>query len=264
MELDMVEAPEEKGRYIYCIANTGDSLSLGPIGLEGSEVYTIPHRDLCAVVHDCPAEPYQSEDQDKVGAWVTTHQAVVDTAWDRWGAVLPLGFDTIIRGEKEADPGRCVRLWLEEDYERLKQKMERVRGKAEYGVQVFWDPRAIAKSLAETSPEIRRLEEEVRSKPRGLAYMYRQQLESLLKKEMGASADRCFKEFYGRIRKHVDDIRVEKVKKAKADIQMILNLSCLVPRDRYAELGEELDWINQRDGLSVRFTGPWPPYSFVG
>ncbi|MDP2726549.1 MAG: GvpL/GvpF family gas vesicle protein [Dehalococcoidia bacterium] len=257
-------AAKGEGRYVYCIADTGDSVSLGGIGLGGNEVYTVPFQDICAVVHDCSAEPYKSDVQEKVRDWVMTHQAVVDAAWNRWGAVLPSSFDVIVRGEAEADAGRCVRRWLEQDYERLKRKMLIIREKAEYGVQVFWDPKAIARSIAETSPEVKKLEEEVRSRPRGLAYMYRQRLESLLRREMEVGADRCFKECYARIKQHVDDIRVEKTQRTETDSRMILNLSCLVLRNKYTELGEELDSINQMAGLSVRFTGPWPPYSFVG
>ena len=257
------EAVEEHGRYLYCVAASGEKISLGKIGIESKEVYTIPHRDICAVIHDCPAEPYQSDDQEVVKAWVIAHQKVVDTAWERWGTVLPLSFDTIIKGETEGSAQRNVQGWLEQEYERLKSKIENLRGKAEYGVQVFWNPKVIAENLTRTSPEIRKLDEEIRLKPRGLAYMYRQRLENLIKREMETKADECFKDFYSRIRKHADDIRVEKTKKAKQDLQMIMNLSCLVYKDKYTELGEELDKINRLEGFSVRFTGPWPPYSFI-
>ena len=254
---------KEKGIYVYCVADAGQSVCLGEIGIEGSEVYTIGYRDICAVIHNCPAEPYQSSDDEVVKAWVLTHQKVIDTAWEKWGTVLPLGFDTIITAEVGSDAEQNTRNWLTEDYESLKRKMEKMRGKAEYGVQVFWDPRVIAQHLTETSPEIKKLEEEIRSKSRGLAYMHRQKLENLLKKEMEFKADQCFKDFYSRIKKHIDDIRVEKTKKADQDSQMIMNLSCLVYIDKYRELGEELDEINRMEGFFVRFTGPWPPYSFV-
>lgn len=256
-------AAKEKGIYLYCVADAGESASLGEIGIERSEVYTIGYGDICAVVHACPAEPYKSDDQEVVKAWVLTHQKVLDAAWEKWGTILPLGFDTIIRAEAGSDAEQNTRNWLKEDYESLKKKMEKVRGKAEYGVQVFWDPKVIAQNLTETSPEIKRLDEEIRSKSRGLAYMYRQRLENLLKKEMEVKADQCFKDFYGRIKNHVDDIRVEKTKKAEQGSQMIMNLSCLVYVNKYKELGEELDEINKMEGFTVRFTGPWPPYSFV-
>ncbi|MFQ5826297.1 MAG: gas vesicle protein GvpL [Dehalococcoidia bacterium] len=251
-------------RYLYCVADSVERVGLGPIGLEGHEVYTIPYRDICAVVHDCQAQPYQSADQEAVKAWVLTHQRVVDEAWERWGTVLPLGFDTIIRGDAGIEPEDNMRSWLQKDYENLRRKLERVRGKAEYGVQAFWHASVIATDLTETNPEISRLEAEIRSMPRGVAYMLKQKLENVLKKEMEAKADQCFRDFYHRIRQHVDDLRVERTKQGDGDTQMIMNLSCLVYRDKAQELGEELEGIDRMEGFSVRFTGPWPPYSFVG
>jgi len=255
---------EEEGKYVYCVADARETKSLGKIGIEGHKVHTIPHKDICAVVHSCPAQPYQSDDQEVVEAWVMTHQKVIDAAWERWSTVLPLSFDTIIRGEAEKSAEQNVKDWLKQEYEDIKRRIEKVRGKAEYGVQVFWEPKVIAQSLTSTSPEIKRLAEEIKTKPKGLAYMYRQRLENLMKHEMETKADEYFKDFYGRIRKYTDDVRVEKTKKAEPGSQMIMSLSCLVYRDRYTELGEELEKINRRRGFTVRFTGPWPPYSFVG
>ena len=254
----------EEGKYLYCVADAGERVSLGRIGIEEQEVYTIPYRDIGAVVHHCPAQPYRSDDQEVVKAWVMTHQEVVDAAWERWGTVLPLSFDTLIRKELEKSAEQNVKDWLKQEYERFKSKIEKVRDKAEYGVQVFWNPKLVAQNLIRTTPEIRNLDEEIKTKPKGLAYIYRQKLENLVKREIESKADECFKDFYGRIRKHTDDIRVEKTKKAELSLSMIMNLSCLVYRDRYSKLGEELDKINRMEGFSVRFSGPWPPYSFVG
>lgn len=255
---------EAEARYVYCVTDAGEEVNLGEIGIEGDEVYTIPYRDICAVVHRCLAQPYQSNDQEVVKTWVMTHQKVVDAAWEKWDTVLPLSFDTIIGEEAEQSAEQNVKDWLKQEYEEFKRRIEKVRGKAEYGVQVFWEPKVIAQSLTQTSPEIRNLDEEIKTKSKGLAYMYRQKLGNLIKREMETKADECFKDFYSRIRKHTDDVRVEKTKKVEPDRQMIMNLSCLVYRDRYSELGEELDKINRMVGFSVRFTGPWPPYSFVG
>ena len=253
-----------EGRYLYCVADGGERVSLGKIGIEGSEVYTFPHRDICTVIHNCPEQPYRSTDQEAVKTWVMAHQKVVDAASERWGTVLPLSFDTIIRGEPGESAEQNMQAWLRDEYERLKRKLEQVRGKAEYGVQVFWDPMAIVQNLMGTSPEIRNLNEAIKTKPRGLAYMYRQRLENLLKHEMEAEADERFKDFYSRIRKQADDIRVEKTRPSEQGLQMIMNLSCLVCKDSYTHLCEELDRINQMEGFSVRFTGPWSAYSFVG
>ena len=177
--------------------------------------------------------------------------------------MLPLGFDTIVMDKDGVGAEENVRNWLQNDYDNLKSKLEKVRCKAEYGVQIFWEPQVIAQSLTKTSPEISKLEEEIKSQPRGIAYLYRQKLENALKRELESRADQCFRDFYQRVRRYVDDIVVEKTKPGDQNTQMILKLSCLLPRDRPAELGGELHRINSMEGFSVRFTGPWPPYSFV-
>ncbi|MFH1933257.1 MAG: gas vesicle protein GvpL [Pseudomonadota bacterium] len=252
------------GRYLYCIVEGSESMNFGKIGIEGSEVYTIPYNDLCAVVHNCPAEPYQSEDKEIVKPWLVAHQKVVDAAWKRFGTVLPMGFDTIIRGNAAADPEENMKTWLKEAYENLVAKMEKVRGGAEYGVQVFWDSKVMAQKITEESVEIKKLDEEINSKPRGQAYMYRQKLEAALKSEMEKQADQYFKDFYERIKLYVDDLHVEKTKKTEDENkQMLMNLSCLLPKDGSQELGDELEKIDALEGFSVRYTGPWPPYSFV-
>ena len=94
--------------------------------------------------------------------------------------------------------------------------------------------------------------------------MVRQKLEELLKNEMARMADQYFQEFYEKIKVYTDDLRVEKTKRAEDEgKQMLLNLSCLLPKDQSGKLGEALEEIDNREGFSVRFTGPWPPYSFV-
>jgi len=252
------------GRYLYCIVKGSERVELGNIGIENSDVYAIPYNGLSAIVHDCHAEPYRSENKEIVKDWVVAHQKVVDAAWKRFGTVLPIGFDTIIRGRDGANSEENMRDWLKEDYENLNAKLKNIKGKAEYCVQIFWDSEVMAQKFAEESVEIKKLSEEIKSKPRGLAYMYRQKLEGILKKEMVNKADQYFKEFYDKIKPCVDDLRVEKTKKTEAENkQMFINLSCLITEDGSRELGDELEKIDTMDGFSVRYTGPWPPYSFV-
>jgi hypothetical protein len=122
----------------------------------------------------------------------------------------------------------------------------------------------MSEKIAAESEEVKKIKEEMGSKPPGMAYMYKQKLENAVKKEMESRMDTYFKDFYERIRSKVKDIKVEKTKKTdEKDKQMIMNLSCLVSTDKYKELGEELEKIDREEGFSVRFTGPWPAYSFV-
>jgi predicted transcriptional regulator len=265
---DLAKEPEvttqRKTRYVYGIAASGKEVRLGPIGLEGSAVYTIPYQELCAIVHSCPAEPYQSNDDEVVKGWVRAHQTVLDEAKVRFGTIIPLGFDTMLKPKNDAtSPDQAVQEWLKEDYDRLHTLMEKIEGKDEYGVQVSYEPSVMGKHILEQSEEVKKIKEEMATKSPGMAYIYKQKLEKAMKAETERLADEWFKDFYSRVKNHTDDIVVEKTKKLNKDKVMLLNLSCLVAKEKVDSLGEELEKIRDMEGFSVHFSGPWPPYSFV-
>jgi len=252
-----------QGLYLYCIANGGQGAKLGKIGIEGNEVYIIPYKDIGAVVHRCLPKPYKSENSKTVTEWVLAHQKIVETAWEKFGTVLPLGFDTIVKGGESISPEQNLIGWLKENYENLKAKIERVRDRVEFGIQIFWNRTVIAQDLTETNRELRKLKEEMEEKPPGTAYFYRQKMEQALRKALDEKADAFFKDIYERIKRYADDLRVEKTKKVDKDKQMLINLSVLIHKEKTRSLGEELAKINESRGLNLRFIGPWPPYSFV-
>jgi hypothetical protein len=255
---------QNKGRYVYGVSAGGREVRLGAIGIDGSEVYTIPYGDISAIVHDCINEPYQSTYDEMVRKWVSTHQSVLDAAVMQFGVVIPLGFDTILEpGDETASPDQVVRDWLQLDYARLLEVMRKITGKDEYTVQVSYEPGLIVRRVSEQSEEVGKIKEEMAARSPGTAYMYRQKLERVLKAETGRLADEWFKDFYGRIKKHADDIVIEKTRKPDGGRVMLLNLSCLVARESADNLGKELDNINHTAGFSVHFSGPWPAYSFV-
>lgn len=250
------------GKYVYCIADYGEAVNLGQVGIENSEVYTIPYGDICAVVHNCSTEPYKSEDEQVVKTWVQVHQKVVDVAMQKFDTVLPLGFDTIVKGGDKVDPEQVVKEWLSDDFESLREKMDRVRGKREFGVQIFYDPKIMGEAIARQSKDIEKLKQETAAQNPGMAYMFKHKVEKAVKEEMEKRVEQHFKDFYAAIKNHADDIKVERVKKGKGKT-MLMNLSCLVLKGKAEDLGDELERIDGMEGFSVRFTGPWAPYSFV-
>ncbi len=255
-------SPGQDGLYVYSIALSGEAGTMGAIGIEGCEVHGVAGEDLCAAVHCCPAEPYQSKHAEVVASWVMTHHRVVDAAWTRWGTVLPLAFNTIIKGEPGRDARACLLAWLEAEHEALKAKLKALAGKAEYGVQVFWDPQGVASQVAQSDAEVRGLEEEIKAKSPGVAYMYRQRLEALLKEKTEALATAECTALYGRIARIVGEVRVQKPKGDSGELQMLVNICCLVAHTQLPRLEAELDRVSGMEGFSARLVGPMPPYSF--
>jgi len=255
-------ATDKAAMYIYCVARAESNGVFGPIGLEDKPVYTIVAGDICAVVHDCRPEPYQSEDPETAQNWVLAHQRVVSAAEETFSTVLPMSFNMIVHGHAKDDAASNLQSWLAEKHDKFTHFLDKLTGKAEYGVQIFWDRQLVAKALVQKEPKLREMRDEALKKPKGLAYMLQQKLAKATREAVETQANFYVEDFYARIRQCVNEVRVEKLKKADGNEQMLLNLSCLMEKGDSA-LGNVLEEIQETEGISVRFTGPWPPYSFV-
>ncbi len=144
------------------------------------------------------------------------------------------------------------------EYDKILAKIEKVRGKKEFGIQIFWTPEAEQKAPSKNE-EIKRLEKEMEGKPKGVAYFYKQKIGRLLKNSAEKESDRYFRDFYNLIKGLSFDIKADKI----GNRSMVASMACLVEENNIGLLGKELERINNMKGFSVRFTGPWPPYSFV-
>lgn len=246
-----------EGRYIYCVAEGNGEISLGRIGIEGREVYTVSSDGLSAVVHDTLADPADCRERERVIGWVVSHQEVVDTAWRTFGTILPVRFHTVIKGGADDLKG-----WLSGNRGELRKSMDRLRDREEYGVQLFWDEDLVADRLADTVPALRELKIKAAGGT-GAAYMHGQLLVKALKREMAQERERYSGNLCQRIGELAERIIREELKGAENGARMIMNLSVLVARDRHGKMKEELEVANREEGIAVRLTGPWPPYSFV-
>ena len=256
------ESMYEEGRYLYCIIKGCEENYFGQMGIEDNLVYTVPFNDIGAVVHYCEVKPYITKDKEKAAEWILTHQYVIDLATKEFGTVIPLTFDTIFKGGDET-----VKQWLREEYRELNTLFEKLDGKAEYGVQIFAENDFVEKA-PEENEQIQRLRKEIENKTKGAAYLLRKKLERKLELERKVLAGKHAKNLYNQIKKLVDDVKLDSTKKEVPKKwrgkQMILSLACLTHKDNIQSLGSVLGDVNKRNGFAVRFTGPWPPYSFVG
>jgi hypothetical protein len=249
--------------YIFCLAKNDTEETLDIKGIEDKPVYALTHNGFAAVAQECEAKPYNCEDQNILANWLFIHQNIVDFAWEKYQTIIPFSFDTIIVSIDGKSARQNLNEWLEKEAIELERKLENLKNKAEYGVQILWDPMIILPGIKEQDLEIQNLEKEIGTKTAGVSYLLQKKLEELIRQRLEKSADEYFKEFYTQIRENVENIRVEKIRKEEPPKKMILNLSCLLNKGETNSLGSVLEKIGSRQGFDVRFTGPWPPYSFV-
>ncbi|MBE3115803.1 GvpL/GvpF family gas vesicle protein [Candidatus Bathyarchaeota archaeon] len=256
-----LENNSEEGRYLYCIVSSGNEKDFGKIGVEDSSVYIVAFNDIGAVVHRCEAKPYETATKEKAGKWLLAHQYVVDLATEEFGTVIPLTFDTILKGDNER-----LKKWLSEEYQQLKDLSTRLEGKAEYGVQIFLENDFVDR-LLDNSQEIQDLKKKLETTGSGASYLLKKKLEHGRQLEKQLAIDKYAKDLYTQIEKLVNDVKIGSTSKEVPEKwkgkQMILNVACLAHKDKVENLGNMLGAL-KNEGFAVRFTGPWPPYSFVG
>jgi len=229
--------------------------TLSSPALDGGAVHAVRHRGLAALAHVCPPEPYQGSEEE-VRGWVAAHNAVVEEAWQSAESVLPMSFDVIVTGDADRSAEANLTCWLAEHYAALSGRLQSLEGRAEVGVQVLWDIENLNVSgvIEAQAPVI---------PPRGRAYFARQQLQRHFKEELERKSAADCRRYIESLRALADDVQVNKPRPVKGR-QMVLNLSLLAARAAISRLGEYLEGVSQEPGVEVRFTGPWPPYSFAG
>lgn len=250
-----------EGRYLYCVINN-PSNDFWEMGIDNKNVYAVHYGDVCALVHDCPTKPYETKDEIKAKSWLVSHLHIIDKAAKRFGTVIPFAFDTILKGTDDD-----VRKWLIKEYSRLKSNFEKLKSKAEYDIQFFLDIDIVSQKIESDNKEIQDLKKDIETKSKGIAHVLNKKLELMIKNELRKRIDECCKEIYNQVKEYVAEIKVEipiklDIEKIK-DKEMVLNLSCLVDNNVVDTLGNALEQLDKTDGLSVRFSGPWPPFNFV-
>lgn len=240
------------GLYLYCIVPAGGTPPvIAAPALDGGQVGAVCHEGVAALTHACPPRPYQGS-EDLVRDWVAAHNAVVEEAWGSAGSVLPMSFDVIVRGDDSTSAEAQLRCWLREHHEALRGRLAALQGRAEVGVQVMSRSPAPGEGAAAGLPPAR-----------GRAYFARQQLSRQLadqrEREASARADR----YLENLAALSEDIHANAPRHTK-DMHMVLNASLLVLREMIPPVGEYLEVVRREPATEVRFTGPWPPYSFVG
>jgi hypothetical protein len=244
-------APAQEGKYVYCIIETKEPRSFGPVGIggRGADVYTVHHDGLAAVVSNTPIIVYDPTREN-----VFAHEQVNETVMREF-TVLPMAFGVMFRTEED-----IIEL-MRGTYDALRDVLSKMQGKVEFGLKVNWDRERVITEMEQSSEEIRNLKEQITSRASGSTYFARMQLGRLVETALTEQADAYVHEVYAVLR---DTAVASRANKPIGD-KMIMNAAFLVEREREAEFDSKVKEIASKyEGkLSFKYTGPWPPYNFV-
>lgn len=247
--------------YVYAVVPGGD-YQPSVTGIEESPLHVIgPPDGPRAVVHTHTSTPYDGPDE-KVKEWILQHSDVVEDGWQATGSVLPVSFNVIVRSDAETGASATAQLqaWLTTRAEALNARLRDLEGTSELRVEISLD----RSSFAESSDEVEAIKDEMADRPAGVRRLLTKRLEKTEKELTERAADQLYPDFRARIA--ANSLQIEEYRKPlrEAGQVPVLTASCLVEKDGIPALGAELTAIqNEQPGITIRFLGPWPPYSFA-
>lgn len=263
----------EQGRYLYCLVYIpstdedadADASEWSTEGIENEPVSVVTAGDIGAVVHACDSL-YDTDDPQTIQQWLLSHQRVVDEAGEAFGTPIPFQFDTILTGGDEA-----LVEWLRSESDRLESELAALADRWEYRVEVTHHEDARSE-IADSDTELSTLQTKIDDAESGTAYLLKQQYEKEIQKRLRQHRSKQARSIADRIAPHVDVLESlgqrpstgVGIDTGREDgTEPIVRFAVLATDAGADALGDELDGIAAEPGVEVRFTGPWPPYTFA-
>src|SRR3989442_1646294 len=243
--------PGEGGRYVYGIVRSKGAMNFGSIGIGGAgeQVYTVNYLDIAAVVSKTAVAIFDPTRENALA-----HEHVIETVMKNH-TIIPMSFGTVFRTDDD------IRQVLKSIYLSLKDVLNQMAGKLEFGLKVNWDRDQIIEELQQQDEELRRFHHEIVRKQLQSTYFARMQLGRMIDKALGERSTQYVREIYEALR----NVCVASRDNQPIGDKMIMNAAFLVERDRETEFDAVVNKIAKKYGkrLKFKYTGPWPPYNFV-
>jgi hypothetical protein len=265
-----------EGLYLYCVREKTDTHCFSTKGIDGNgEVFVIPFRELEAVVSKVSLEEFASEEIQKKAqedmSWIKekalAHEKVIEEAMrkdDKVLSLIPMRFGTIFK-EKER-----LEETLNKDYPRIREVLDRIRGKQEWSVKIYLKDREKFEQVIKGKNEaIIEKEKELATLPEGMAFFMEEELKGVIAKEVEKELNNVLEGLFERLRKQaVASIKIKILGKELTGRRepMILNAAYLISKEKIENFKEDAERLNQEiqtKGFYIEYSGPWPPYNFV-
>jgi hypothetical protein len=263
----------ESALYVYCVGAREELAPLFggdlPDAMEGARGLEIIEReDLAAVACAVPLADYGEgalEVKLADAAWTATralrHERAVEH-FARRATVLPLRFGTIYLSREN------VARMLAERAAQLRATLGRLKGREEWGLNVYVERASLREQVASLSERLREMETEAAAAPPGRAYLLRKKVDALRDEEARAETRRAASTIESELAKTCDGAARLRVIKDEAGEQgeLVTRLAFLVRREGFDEFRAAAERLAERYtplGFRFELTGPWPAYNFA-
>lgn len=250
----------ELGLYVYGLVADGE-LARAPAlpGIEDEHgVQCLCQAGVCALVSRVSLEQFEEQplrehlaDMRWIEQTARRHQQVLDAVIEQC-TPLPMRLCTLYSDEDG------LRRMLDRRQHDLSAALSELRGKLEWGVQIFAAPERAA---AKASPPS--------GNASGTSYLQQKLAARRAAQQADAGLDAICERLHGELCAVALACRLgapQRAEVSRRQMPMIMNGFYLVPnqqRERFCRRAGELHDEVAEQGLALQLTGPWPPYNFV-
>ncbi len=220
-----------------------------PVGNPDASLRWIPVGKVAAIVSDIDEDEIMSTRRNML----THTKALEEIMQDR--AILPFSFGTIV------DDVAAVEQLIHGQENRLLADLNSLDGYIEVGVRATWDETVIFREIVETNADLRRLADQIKTRPATETYYDRielgRQVEAVVKTKREAESQ-SLAALLGAI------ATKSKIHDSTADM-VVLDAAFLVEVSREKELFAVLEDAERKnpDRFAFKYLSPVPPYNFV-
>jgi hypothetical protein len=237
------------GRYIYAIIPDQGPQHLGPVGLEGTEVYTLGDGQIAAVVSDLAGRRIRPQRRN-----MAAHQEVLKNLLNDT-TVLPVAFGLV------ADDDAGILQILKDNHVAILDQLGRVANRVEMGLRVTWDVPNIFEYFVGVHAELQELRDDYFRDGANLT----QDQKITLGRKFGHLLEQEREDYTEQVEQVMRTCcREIKHNKVRAENE-IMNLACLIERSDIAVFEQTVLQAARPfdDNFAFDFNGPWAPHNFV-
>jgi len=259
--------------YVYCIAESAAATELSvdslPAAMEdNSTLEWVSVNALAALASQVPRATYSEEnlaehltDATWTAIRAMRHETVVEFVAKR-ATVVPLRFGTIYL-ERAG-----IEQMLNDKRRELESIIEQLRGREEWGVNVYTDRAVLLSSITSVSPVLRDLVQRAEQAPPGQSYLMQKKIEALKVDEARTAVNRIVDQIEERLKQQSEGARRLRILKVETTEhgELKAKFSFLMKRaefDDFKDAAEQLAQEHQAAGVRLELTGPWPAYNFL-
>ncbi len=252
--------------YLYCVTNKVPKLK--EVEDLVDELSFVHHCGLYAVVSKVLGCEFSEENLKKnlcdiewVKLKASIHEKIIEGVM-RNSCVVPFKFATLFNTKDN------LKACMKEHEEELKENLNNLEGKEEWGVKIYCDAEKLEESLVQEDEEILKIHKEISSSTPGKAFFLKKKEEELLNIAVNKRINEYGQDSFARLREQSLQTRFNKllpkeVTERKDD--MVLNSAFLVEKEKVSAFMSTVGVLKAQhefSGLFFDCTGPWPPYNF--